>query len=66
MYVTVAETPTTKFDVKLERPAVVHSSRNGKTQWLLGVKTKKPSYIEARSDYRVDIRDDAQMPPKVK
>ncbi len=53
-------------DVRFEAPAVVHSARKGKTRWLLGVKTGKPSYIVKDGDYRVRIVDDAEAPPKVK
>lgn len=66
MYVTVAKTPTKGKIVQMDGPAIVHSSRKGKTQVLLGVKTKKPAYIVADGDYRVVIKDDAQTPPKVK
>jgi len=62
-----AKVKSTKgLNVTLETAAVVHSARKGKTQWLLGVKSGKPSFIEATGDFHATIVDDADAPPRVK
>lgn len=66
MYAPVEKVLSDKGEVKMDVPAVVHSSRKGKTQWLLGIKTKKPAYIQEDGDFHIILHDDAEAPPKVK